>query len=82
MFIELIHPTLFDINTTADRFKVRLKERDAPPDIPGRVWLNLTYLTIDDAITEARKLLTALEEVKSNGVKPYSPNKLDKGTDA
>ena len=62
MLIELIDPQLFDFTGGRDRFKIRLREADAP----GRCWVSLTYTDVDRALAAMRGVVTALEEVKAN----------------
>ena len=64
MIIDIIQPKLKDLRTTTDRFKIRLTEPENA--VNGRLWLNLSYLTIDDALREMKNIVAALESAKAN----------------
>jgi len=57
MFIELQQPKIVDVQEMKDRVKIRIREHNAP----GRIWLNLSYFTMDEAKAAIRDIMEALE---------------------
>ena len=62
MFITLIKPRLKDVASTTDRFNIRLTEPEAATN--GRLWLNLSYRDIDEALSNMRTIVNVLERIK------------------